>query len=631
MDGRVAVAEGMAETLYRRGVDLLCAGDRGAAEQCFAQVLTIDGHHDGAWAATGIIRLLAGDFPGAQVSLSQALQINPGNFPALLNMGIVLQKSGRPDDALPFYEQAVRLNPTSHEALNNLGGLYSDLECHDQAMNCFRLAVALQPDYPAACFNLGNSCKALRMLPAALEWYDRAVALDPGYYEASVNRANVLKDLGQTDAALQGYRAAMATAPDNPMAYSNLLFAMHSSPSCSPEHIFQEHLAWGRKFGTGNRRRNAEPGGTGRLRIGYISPDFRRHSVANFIEPVLAAHDRGSFEVFCYDLLNRPDAVTARLRGYGWQWRVLAGMADDEATAVIRADGIDLLVDLAGHTAGNRILLFDRRAAPVQVTWLGYPNTTGLPAMDYRLTDAVADPPGLTEKLHTEQLVRLPGPFLCYRPAADAPPVAALPAAGQGVVTYISLNNFAKLSAAIITLWARILQQVPHSRLVLKCNEKVDDRVRRAVTEPFGRFGIAAERIIVSGMTAAPADHLGRYSQADIGLDTFPYNGTTTTCEALWMGVPVVTLAGRTHVSRVGASILSHVGLPELIARTEEEYVAQGIALAGDLERLGRLRQELRGRMQSSPLLDRQGFTRGLEAAFRRMWEHRHGVNVPSQ
>jgi predicted O-linked N-acetylglucosamine transferase (SPINDLY family) len=357
------------------------------------------------------------------------------------------------------------------------------------------------------------------------------------------------------------------------------------------------------------------------MNIGYFSPDFKRHSVAWFVEPLLAAHDQSRFKIFCYGNVASPDATTKRIADSCEEWRDIARLGDEWVGDLVRADRIDILVDLAGHTGDGRPLLFARKLAPVQVTWLGYPNTTGIAAIDYRLTDAVADPEDATDRSYVEKLVRLESGFLCYGPPPEAPEVAALPLAGADHVTFGCFNNLAKVTSSMIALWARLLGALPGARLKLKSFGLAAESARRSIQEQFGRLGIGAERLELSGPEESFAAHLAKYAAVDIALDVFPYNGAATTCEALWMGVPVVTLAGSTHVSRVGASILGRVGLEELVAHSHEDYLQKALSLANDPLRLGALRTGMRERLRASPFLDAQGFARSLEKAYGEMWD----------
>lgn len=358
------------------------------------------------------------------------------------------------------------------------------------------------------------------------------------------------------------------------------------------------------------------------MRIGYVSGDFRRHSVANFLLPVLQHHDRNAFQVFCYSTNAWTDDVTERLTAAADHWRRLFGLDDEAAASLIAEDGIDLLIDLSGHTAHNRLALFARQPAPIQATWLGYPGSTGVEAIRYRLVDAITDPPGEADRHYSERLIRLDHGFLCYAPIDEAPQPVIRP---QGPVRFGSFNNPAKLSPATLDLWMRVLQAVDRSQLVLKGRPFADPQVRQTLLDRFGRRGIAADRILLLEHMASPDQHMAAYGEVDIALDPFPYNGTTTTCEALWMGVPVVTMLGARHSARVGASLLTQVGLDWLIARDEEDYIRLAADLAGDYRRRAGLRGQLRPRMQASPLCDGPGFTRRLEEAYRGMADGRWG------
>ena len=335
-----------------------------------------------------------------------------------------------------------------------------------------------------------------------------------------------------------------------------------------------------------------------RLRIGYVSRDFRQHPVGRFLLPLIENHDRGLFEIFCYSDVAGPDEMTVRFQSLASCWREIAGLKHEQVAAQIRTDQIDILVDLAGHTTGSRLLVFAQKPAPVQVSYLGYPADTGLSAIDYRFIDPWADPD------QAEKIWRLAKTNWCFAEQTDTPSVQPPPMAQQGCITFGSFNNFAKVTNSMLQIWAGILSRVPNSRLLLKAGAFVSatarDRARRGLVS----HGIDITRLILLGPQPDHATHLATYSQIDIALDTFPYHGTTTTCDALWMGVPVITLAGQTHVSRVGVSLLSNIGLPELIANTTDEYMNTAVALANTPDRLKNLRTNLRQRMKQSPLMD---------------------------
>jgi protein O-GlcNAc transferase len=462
-------------------------------------------------------------------------------------------------------------------------------------------------------------------LEEAVTYLKRALQIDPAFSWTYYNLGTALSDQGLLSQGELFYRRALQIKPDLSVAYSSILLLMNYSTYYTAHSVFSEHLGFENQFAKhlypSSLHYANDPSPSRRLKIGYVSPDFRRHSVNYFIEPALAYHNHEHFEVFCYSDVLRPDTVTERLQRYTDQWRNIAGKPDERVAELIWKDGIDILVDLAGHTGYNRMLTFARKPAPVQISYLGYPNTTGLSAVDYRFVDAYTDPPGLTDPFYTEKLMRMPESFLCYLPDDDSPPVGDLPALKSGHITFGSFNIFQKVSHETIALWAEILKKLPDSYLIMKSPSFYDQTTRNYATSRFLIRGIAPERIELRARMPSFREHLDLYNRVDIGLDTYPYNGTTTTCEALWMGVPVVTLAGNTHASRVGTSLLSNIGLPELVAKTTEEYISIAVTLAKDFGRLQSLREHLRHRMTYSPLCDAKRFTTNLEMCYRKIWE----------
>jgi len=357
------------------------------------------------------------------------------------------------------------------------------------------------------------------------------------------------------------------------------------------------------------------------LRVGYVSADFRRHSVAYFLRGLVASHDRERVRVYCYSNVERADAVTAEFQLLADEWRPVTGLPDEAMAELVRADGIDILVDLGGHTGGNRLLVFARKPAPIQVSWLGYPNTTGLQAIDYRLTDEIADPPGEADALHTEALVRLPGGFLCFRPGIAVAGAAVTPRdAGADRMTFGSFNTLSKVTSDVIRAWAEVLNGIPGSRLLIKSETLDEAGARSRITGAFAAHGVEPERIELLPWIEDYAQHMALYSRVDVALDTFPYNGTTTTCEALWMGVPVVTLRGNRHAARVGASVLYHAGLPQWIAESEPGYIALATGSAADLPALRLSRPAIAERVRTSVLTNQARFTDELEGVYRRIW-----------
>lgn len=560
----------------------------------------------------------------AIASFRDALALDPALTRAHNNLGCVIEAAGNLQEAMRCYREAIRLEPRLAQAHYNLGNAYQQLGDGQHAIEHIEQAIAIEPGHADWHCNLGEIyCEQLK-LDEAIERYRAALAIDSRYDRANSGQGVALLAAGRVEDAAGAFRKALELKPESVHVQQQLLLMLHYRQGEDADAVFREHAAWAARHARGLVQLRPRGGNTRlekrRLNVGYVSPDFQRHSVAYFIEPVLAAHDRDAFDVFCYANMEREDEVTQRLRGLGVAWRDISRWSDEDAADRIRADQIDILVDLAGHTAGGRMLLFARKAAPVQVTWLGYPNTTGLAAMDYRLTDAVADPEGETDRYHTEGLVHLPRGFLCYGNPRDSPEVGEPPVLRNGGVTFGCFNNLAKVTPRMVALWAELLRALPGARLLMKSHGLTSEMARRDLQALFSANGIGPGRLELCPFERAFVGHLAKYGEVDIALDVFPYNGTTTTCEALWMGVPVVTLAGRTHVSRVGASLLSHAGMAELVAHNPRQYLEKALQLAGDPERLRTLRRGMRQRLRSSELLDAAGFTRALEAVYRELW-----------
>ena len=452
----------------------------------------------------------------------------------------------------------------------------------------------------------------------------RALQVDPNCVEAHNNLAMFLRDQGELVECRRHYQQALRLKPNQASVFSGYLLSLNDDPAAEPDWVASEHRRFNEIVKSRSRPlapRSLDP--EKRLRIAYLSPDFRTHSVAHFIAPLLEAHDRLMVEVTCYATSNAEDGMTERIRQATDRWRPVFRLSDDDLAALIQEDQIDVLIELSGHTADNRLTMLAERTAPVQMTYLGYPNTTGLASVDYRITDAVADPPGVTDAWHTEKLLRIDGGFLAYAapPFAKEIPGSDPPARKAGAITFGSFNNLAKTNDTLLQSWATILARVPHSRLLLKAHGLRNEGVRQRILRTFAAHGeIAPERVCFMGHERSAADHLQRYHEVDLALDTFPYNGTTTTCEALWMGVPVLTLQGRSHAGRVGASLLSRVALQEFVAQDWSDYVEKAVVWAGRQDNSGELRSKLRGRLLASPLMDAGRLARGLEAAFREAW-----------
>ncbi len=499
----------------------------------------------------------------------------------------------------------------------------------DAAEASLREAVALDPKSAEAFWALGDFLQSRGRSGEAEKLLRRALALDPRQALVYVSLGNTFQSRGRTEAMNAAYRKALELDPSlrqvrDSLELIPLLDMLYGEATA--DDIYAAHCAWGEKVAAECRGGAAVPPFANdrdperRLRVACLSPDFRYHAVSFFFQPLLAHHDPAATEIFCYAEVENPDPVTSYLRQLGGTWRDTTALADDVLRAQLRADGIDIAIDLAGHTSGNRLRALAIKPAPVTATWLGYPATTGLATIDWRITDARADPLG-QEAFHSEKLLRLSDMFLCFSAyMTQVPDPAPTPSLARGGVTFGSFNNLQKISPSAAGAWARILEAVPGSRLLLKSLAFVEPARRQHFLDLFAAHGVEADRIELRQPQRAMPDHLGSYADIDIALDPFPYNGTTTTCEAMWMGVPVVALIGDRHSARVGFDLLSEVGLAELAARDIDAYVATAVALAGDRPRLQELRGELRERMRASPLCDAPRFARAFEDGLRRMW-----------
>ncbi|MCE9620021.1 MAG: tetratricopeptide repeat protein [Planctomycetes bacterium] len=571
-----------------------------------------------------------GDTAGAEKIYKLILAVDPDHGDALFFLGVLNHQMGRAQQAFELMKRATLKHPKVFLYQFNFGYFCFESGNMSEAIASYRRAVAIDPR-PVALDHLGTMLMQIGELDEAAECCRQAIQRQPREQSANLynNLAIVLQQQGKLKEAIESIEAGLAITPDDSVMRNNYLYTLNFLADPDLAKVFEAHRQFGRLYDRPLPPRDVQEdraaGTKRRLRVGYVSPDFRQHSVSYFIEPILAAHDKEKFEVFCYSNNAQVDDYTTRIKGLVPSWRLIHNRSEEEVAELIRRDGIDLLVDLAGHTQNSRLLLFGLKPAPVQVTWLGYPNTTGLTTMDWRITDRFADPPGESDKLHTEKLWRMPECFSCFQPQAASPDVGPLPALKNGHVTFGSFNNFAKTTPQVIAVWARILKRVPGSRLVLKNKSMSAPGVQNFILSIFAKHGVAAGSIEMRGQDGPHASHLEQYNTIDIGLDPFPYNGTTTTFEALWMGVPMVVLAGVSHVGRVGVSQMSNLGLPELIGKDPNDYVEIAARLAADVPRLTALRAGLRQRMIASPLMDVPRFTRNLETAYQEMWKMHTG------
>ncbi|MBI2313376.1 MAG: tetratricopeptide repeat protein [Betaproteobacteria bacterium] len=607
---------------HRLGTALNRLGRIEEAAAAYRRALELEPDGDGAYLLLGNIYAAQGKFEDAAECYCRSLDIDDGSPEKWHRLAIVFQLEGKLAQAVDCCHKALERDPSHYDSHFVLGTIFRDQGKYEDALKEFQALVRLKPEDSQGLLAIATVHHYWAHSIEAIETYRACLRLDPNCVRAYNDLGGCLHELGRLTEAEAAFRKAMEIDPRSPVPFSNMLFSKNCQYGVDPADFFREHLDWAARFEApvaGELRPHANDRDPQRkLRVGYISPNFSQHPVAFFVYPVFRLRDADRFETWCYSDVEVEDRVTERLKGAADRWQRVVGLSNEHLAQRIRKDGIDVLVDLAGHSAGgNRMLLFARKPAPVQVTWLGYLNTTGLAAMDYRITDAVACPPGM-ERYHTERLLRMPDSQWCYATPEEAPEVGPLPAPAAGHVTFGAMHQLPKVNAPVIDLWGQLMHRVPGSRLVAAARGV--SGARDELIGRFGALGIAAERLEILDFLDFPK-FLELHNRIDINLDAFPYTGGTTTCHSLWMGVPLVTLTGRGVMSRGGASLLSAVGLRELIADTPEAYLEVAVRLAGDLEGLGRLRAGLRERVRRSPLVDAEKFTRNLEQAYRIMWQ----------
>ncbi len=636
------------------------AGRFAEAEGIYLQLLASEPENPDLLHLLGLVSHHTGRHAEALELIHRAIAINPNMAPYHNNLGTLLIELRDYERAMAAYHVALRLEPNSAGPWYNIGIIHTRRREWPLAVEAYRTALQFDPDYPSCVLNLATALAASGRLDEGIALYEAALERRPNDVAIATNLGNLLKERGDTDGAIARYHHALGFDPNNPSTlnnlavafqdqgrhaesaaayrrsleikpgnaevHSNLILAMLYDPRGEPAPIVEEQRRWNRQhldpLKTAWRPHSNSRDPKRRLKIGYVSADLRDHVVGRAVLPVIERHDRDQFEIVCYSNGER-DAVTKRFAAHVDQWSDTSNLRDEVVAEKIRADEVDILVDLALHTSDNRLLTFARKPAPVQVSWLGYPGTSGLEAIDYRLTDPFLEPPGMELAASGEQPFRLPDIWSCYEAPSGFPPVAESPALRAGYVTFGSLNSFFKINARTLDTWIEILRAVDQSRLRLLTKTGSH---RKWVTEFMCERGIDASRIIFFDYESAAqvrpqAEYLRRYDLIDVALDTFPYNGMTTTCDALWMGVPVVSLVGKLSLGRAGLSLLSNVGLPEFAVDSPAEYVRTAVELARDLPRLTALRRTLRSRMQASPILDASRLARNVEAAYRTMWE----------
>jgi predicted O-linked N-acetylglucosamine transferase (SPINDLY family) len=570
-----------------------------------------------------IIRSAQRRFLEAEAAARKALALDPNLYPAASNLGGALEAQGRYDEAEQWLRQALAAKPDLCDALSNLGAVLAAGRRMEEAEHACRRALALAPRHINARVNLGLALQQQGRLVDAEIAYREALQLSPAHAMAHDNLGTVLMVQGRVVEAHQEHLRALAAQPDLARAHSHALWCSQYLPGITEAELLTTHSAWERRHAAPLRPaapivpvdRNPRR----RLRLGFVSADFGRHPVGSFLARVFEHLDRAECEVHCYSDRLHADTLTARLQAAADQWCDSRTLSDAALADRVRADRVDILFDLAGHTTRNRLLTFARKPAPLQMTWIGYVGTTGLKTMDYLVADRY-EVPVESEPYYCERILRLPDGYVCYDPPATAPEVGTLPAEETGFITFGSFNNLAKINPSVVAVWAKILRRTPTAQLVLKYEGLDDVSTQRRFAAMFGVAGVDPGRVRLFGYSP-PDEMLAHYHHIDIALDPFPYSGGLTTCEALWMGVPVVTCPGSTFAGRHALSHLRNVGLDELVASDLDDYVERAVQLAADRPRLAALRRGLRARLAASPLCDGQRFSQHLLQALRGAWQ----------
>ncbi|KAK6139894.1 hypothetical protein DH2020_026371 [Rehmannia glutinosa] len=633
--------ECLAIVLTDLGTSLKLAGNAQEGIQKYYEAIRIDPHYAAFEFDVPVFYMQPAYYNLGVVCLtvSPNFEIAKNNMAiALTDLGTKVKLEGDINQGVAYYKKALYYNWHYADAMYNLGVAYGEMLKFDM------MALSIKPNFSQSLNNLGVVYTVQGKMDAAASMIEKAIVANPTYAEAYNNLGVLYRDAGNISLAVEAYEQCLKIDPDSRNAGQctqqgskpNRLLAMNYINEGTDDKLYEAHREWGRRFmrlfpqytSWDNIKDPERP-----LVIGYVSPDYFTHSVSYFIEAPLIYHDYANYKVVVYSAVVKADAKTNRFRDkvlkHGGTWRDIYGIDEKKVASLVREDKVDILVELTGHTANNKLGMMACRPAPVQVTWIGYPNTTGLPTIDYRISDALADPVDTKQK-HVEELVRLPDSFLCYTPSPEAGPVSPAPALSNGFVTFGSFNNLAKITPRVLQVWARILCAVPNSRLIVKCKPFCCDSVRQQFLSTLEKLGLESLRVDLLPLIILNHDHMQAYSLMDISLDTFPYAGTTTTCESLFMGVPCVTMGGPVHAHNVGVSLLKTVGLSNLVAKNEDEYVELALQLASDITALSNLRMRLRDLMLKSPLCDGSKFAQGLESAYRNMWQRYCKNDVPS-
>ncbi|MBT3305133.1 MAG: tetratricopeptide repeat protein [Alphaproteobacteria bacterium] len=609
--------------LLKAAIEAHQSGRLNEAEDLYWQILAIDPGQANANHLLGVIAEGSGRGAEAAALIARAIKSDPVNPSYHFDLANVYRAQGRLEDAARHHFETIRLKPDMAEAHTNLGLVLEQMGRAEEACACHREAIRLKPGFAQAHDNLGCALQDLCLLANAVASYNDAIRLEPDFANAHYNLGTAHHEMGRAADATDCFEAAITFDPGHVRALANRLLTQQYVPSVSPDGFIDTARQWATAFVKPSPASLAAPTNTPDpdrpLRVGYVSADFRTHPVGFYIINVLAAHDRGQVETFCYSASDRADDLTERLRDDADHWRNIAGASDNDAQELIRGDGIDILVDLAGHTTGNRLGIFAGRVAPIQLGWMGYCATTGLETMDYVLADATVAPEG-DEALFTERVWRLPGQYLCFAPPETDISINARPPGTDAPIIFGSFNNLAKVTDETVAVWAQILNARPDARLVFKAKQfDTLPGAREALIERFSTHGVAVEQLAPEGPSPRDA-FLADYNRIDIALDPFPFSGGATTLEALWMGVPVLTMKNDRWAGRVSETLLKAAGLDQWVAGDEKSYLDRALELAAQGPRPEADRIQLRQRLEASPVCDGAGFTRSLEAAYREMW-----------
>jgi protein O-GlcNAc transferase len=596
-------------------------GDFKSSIKMLEKVVEIKRNHAEAYSNLGAVLEKISEFDKAILNYKLAIKHKADFLNAYVNLGLLLKRLNRCEEANNYFNAAIQLNPAIATTHYNLGASFDKMGKVEESLRCFEEALRLNPDYDAAMMGLARAMWGLEKYELAEKYYKNLLAKNSNYFDVHYNLAVTLVEQDKIEEALLHYKKTLALNPNHLLARNNLLLAMNFTSHVSNENMLIEAKAYGGMVHSNELRVFAnKPEPEKNLKIGLVSGDFSEHSVAFFLKDILAEFNSKAASFFIYNASKKEDQMTRHFKSIVNTWSDVVDLDDDSLVDLIISHNIDVLVDLSGHTKNNRLPVFARKPAPVQVTWLGYSATTGVDAIDYVISDKWVIPQG-EERNFVEKAWRLPDAYLCFSQPDESIKVGKLPALSNDYITFGSFNNLSKTNDTVIKCWSEILKSIPGSRLYLKNKKLLKGNAREKIIKNFSKYGVPSEQLILQGITPTRDQHLKTYHNIDIALDTFPYAGTTTTAEALWMGVPVVSLRGDSFISNVGESVLENTGLSEWLANDVDDYIKKAISFSSDLTYLTNLKSKLRNQLVDSPLCDTKQFVTNLDEAFRDMWK----------